>query len=375
MQIAIDSSALRKGHSVRGIGVMVGELISYLEKEAKRHNGLEIKALDFDKSDLSKYDIVHYFYFFPYSQTLPSQKSGKKEIVTIQDLINLVYPKIYSPGIRGYLNFHKQKRRLKKVNGIITISETSKKDIVRFLGISSKKVKVIYLAPKKIFKIIKRSSKRLEEVRKKYHLPKKFVLYVGDVNYNKNIPSLISACKIAKLPLVIVGKQAGEIGAQGTDITSIRGPRDWLRFLLGKPHPELAHYSGLVRQFKSNKNIFRLGYISDEDLVTLYNLATVYCQPSFYEGFGLPVLEAMACGTPTVISRTNALVEIAGGASLIANPKDPKDIARKLVKVIGDSSTRKDLVKKGKVRVKEFSWKETANQTIEYYKFISEDKS
>ncbi len=318
---------------------------------------------------MSEFDIVHYQYFFPHLLTLPSSKVANKVVVTIQDLINLIYPKNYPPGIQGKINFFKQKQRLKNTDAIITISETSKKDIVRFLGVDSKRIHVVYLAPKKIFKKIR--TEEIRKVRRKYKLPEKFALYVGDINYNKNIPGLIRACKIAKVPLVIVGKQALDIENQGIELPSVEGPRDWIRFLFNIPHPELAHYKELLEEFSNNNNIYRLGFVSDSDLVAIYNLATVYCQPSFYEGFGFPVLEAMACGTPVIASKTQALVEIAGDAALYVDPKNPKDMASGISKVIRDIKLQKILVKKGKEKVREYSWEKTGKEMIEVYKKVN----
>jgi glycosyltransferase involved in cell wall biosynthesis len=377
MKVAIDTGALSSGHSVRGIGVMVGEQIAALKSESSKEEGIEIFPVDFLKEDLSKYDIVHYPYFFPYDLTLPSlgkasATKSSKIVVTIQDLIQLIYPDKYPPGIRGKINFFNQRLRLKNVDAIITISETSKKDIVRFLGVKEDKITVIYLAPKEIFRVIT-DKEKLREVSQKYNLPEMFVLYVGDVNYNKNIPTLVRACSEINIPLVICGKQAKDVEGGGKGLDVLRGPRDYLRFLQGKPHPELAHYELLIKLF-DNRKIMRLGYVSDEDLVCIYNLATVYCQPSFYEGFGLPVLEAFACETPVIIAKTQALTEIAKGAALIADSKEANDFAKKILSLTKDSSKRLHLVRMGSTRLKNFSWEKTAQEMIAVYKKVEEDK-
>lgn len=349
MRIAIDKGPLKSGHKVRGVGAYTRELADELKKLSS--DRLKIELVDFEEADLSKYDLVHYPFFHPYFLTLPSTKPTKT-VVTIHDLIPLIYPNEYPPGLKGKFRFALQKGRVKKADGIITPSETSKKDVVRFLGIPQEKINVIYEAPREIFKMLDDRSKVLEKVRKKYRLPKKFVLYVGDVNYNKNILGLASACKIAKLPLVIVGKQAAD---ENVDLN----------------HPENKPFTEFLSLYGKEKNIKRLGYVPDSELVGIYNLTSVYCQPSFYEGFGLSILEAMVCGTPVVVTKTQAIVEVTGGAAIIADPNDSKDISEKLKLAIKKSDSLRQM---GLERAKEFSWTKTAEETIEYYQELIESK-
>jgi glycosyltransferase involved in cell wall biosynthesis len=377
MKVAIDIGPLSSGHAVRGVGKYTKELINALEKETKNlpagRQGveeLEINVFDFtDKERLitDGYDIIHYPFFNPFFITLPSAKQAKL-IVTIHDLIPLIYPKNYPPGIRGKVRFYIQRELLKKVDAIITVSETSKKDIVRFLGVPQVKIQVIYEGVGKSFRVITDRDK-LKEIAQKYSLPENFVLYVGDINYNKNIPTLIEGCNKAKIPLVICGKQAANIDSLG-GLDTLHAPMDYLRFLLGKPHPELAHYRKLIELFK-NKNVIRLGFVPEDDLVSIYNLATIYCQPSFYEGFGIPVLEAFACETPVVIARTQALVEVADKGAIVFDPKDSSDLAIKLKRLIGESSERTRLIREGNDRLKYFSWERAAKETIEVYKKLT----
>lgn len=376
MKVAIDSGPLTSGHSVRGIGFMVGNQIRAIKEIGDKK--IELDDFDFQseegksKLQTEKYDVVHLTSFFPFALTLPAQKLGKKMVVTIPDLIPLIYPKQYPPGVKGNLNFLKQKQRLINADAIITISETSKKDIVRFLGIPTEKIHVVYLAAGDTFKP-RKDKDVLRKTAKKYGLPKQFVLYLGDVNYNKNIPNLIKACLIADMPLVICGKHAKEVDDERLELKTMKGPQDWLRYITGKPHPEIAHYSELKKLFSGN-NVLRLGYIPDEDLVAIFSLASAYCQPSFYEGFGLPVLQAFACGCPVVITRTQALVEIGDNAALYADPKDYKDIAKKIDKLFKNSALRQKMVGLGKERAKEFSWTKTANETIGVYEKVLGEK-
>jgi glycosyltransferase involved in cell wall biosynthesis len=233
------------------------------------------------------------------------------------------------PGIRGFAKLVINKYLIRKnVDAIITISETSKKDICRFLGVDPKIVHVIYLAPREIFKKL--------EIKKRYGLPNRFVLYVGDINYNKNIPNLVKACKIAKIPLVIAGKQAKEV--ESLDLN----------------HAELKHLKNI-----DWLGVLRLGFVPDSDLVAIYNLASVYVQPSFYEGFGLPVLEAVACATPVVAVKTQALVEILGDGINYADPRDPEKMAQSILSPNKNIKLPRD-----------YSWKKTAKETLKVYEDV-----
>lgn len=269
------------GHELRGIGVHTSELIKALGSIKDK----EVEVSEYKPG--KKYDLIHYTVFRPFQFSIPFKKEAKKVVLTIHDLIPLIYPKHYPGGVKGNLIFLIQKFLIKKnVDAIITISETSKKDICRFLGVDPAKVHVVYLAPKDVFKPIANKT-LLSRVQKKYSLPGSFALYVGDVNYNKNIPGLIEMCKQAGTKLVIAGKQAKDIEKQDLN------------------HPELMHLKGL-----GWSNVTRLGYVSDGDLAAIYNLAAVYIQPSLYEGFSLPILEAKACGTWVIATKIQAHVEV-----------------------------------------------------------------
>ncbi len=328
LKVAIDSGPLTGGDSVRGIGVYVRELTKVLKS---------VDVVDISKSSLEKYDIVHLTRFNPFRISIPLKKPQKtKFVLTIYDLIPLIYPDHYPPGIRGNIKWELNKYLIhKKVDAIITISETSKKDICRFTSIDPQKVFVIYLAPRKVFKKISNISV-LRDCAMRYKLPKKFVLYVGDVNYNKNISNLVKACGIAKIPLVIAGMQAKGIEKDNLE------------------HAELIHLKNI-----DWSNVIRLGFVPDEDLVRIYNLTTVYVQPSFYEGFGLPLLEALACGTPVAVSKNQCHVEILGSKFDYFDPKDVDSIAK------GISSPNKN-----KKLPRNYSWERTAKETRSFYEKI-----
>jgi glycosyltransferase involved in cell wall biosynthesis len=375
MRVAIDAGPLDSGHKVRGVGFYTKSLIESLQNLNINGKRLNIDAFNFEKEPMKVktgyYDIVHIPYFDPFRITIPKEKSGKL-IITIHDVTPLIYPNHYVPGIRGQLQFAKYKKLLKDVDAIITDTETSKKDIVRLLDIPEKKVVSIYLAPRSLFIPIK-DRKSLVDTQKKYKLPNKFVLYVGDVNYNKNVATLIKACDIADVSLVIVGKQAMEIKTINNMQKTIKGPRDIIRMWAGKPHPEEAHWKELEELFEK-KHVMRLGFVPDEELVEIFNLATLYCQPSFYEGFGLVPLEAMASGTAVLNAKTQSLVEVAGDAAIYADPKNEKEMAKQIERIFRDSYLRADLIRKGERRVKEFSWDKTAHETLQVYEGVYQDE-
>jgi glycosyltransferase involved in cell wall biosynthesis len=320
MKVAIDSGPLKSGDSVRGIGTYTRELLKALKME----------GVDVAKEDLGKYDIVHFTRFKPFFISVPFTKpQNTKFILTIYDLIPLIYPKHYPPGLKGRIRFLINKFLIRRnIDAIITISETSKKDICRFLDVDPNKVYVTYLAPREIFKKMGNVSYP--------NLPSKFALYVGDIDYNKNIPTLVSACKLAKMPLVIVGKQAAQIEKLDLD------------------HPELSHLKNV-----DWTNVTRLGFVSDEDLVKIYNLATVFVQPSFYEGFGLPAVEAVACNTPLVVAKSQCLVEVLGGNFSFTDPKSAESMARAILTPNINKKLSRD-----------YSWKNTAKETLKVYEHV-----
>lgn len=347
MKVAIVSGATRSSDSVRGIGVHNSELFKAFREGSKKDiDILEVGSND----DLSKFDVVHFTSFRPFFRSLPFNKpKNTKFILTIHDLIPLLYPKIYKPGIRGLINYYLNKFLVKRhVDAIITISETSKKDIVRFLKFNPQNVHVVYLGSKSAYFKLK-PGKWQSETEKRFNLKDNFVVYFGDINYNKNIPTLLKACKLAKIQLVLVGKQALEIEKMNLN------------------HPENVHLKYIYKDLISSKNIIRTGFISDEDANKLLNLATCLIQPSFYEGFGLSVIHAFASGCPVIASKTQALVEIGGEACLYFDPYNVYELVEKIKLLNNNLKLRNEYLKKGLEQVKKYSWKKTAKETLEVY--------
>ncbi len=342
MKIAIVSGASKKGDSVRGIGAHNSNLFGAFHK--LKNKKIEIPEVGMNDS-LSKYDVVHFTVFRPFFISLPFNKpKNTKFVLTIHDLTALVYPNHYPPGIKGKIKFLINKYLIKKnVDRIITISETSKKDICRFLNVNPEIVDVVYLAPKKEIKKLKTGDWK-DKITKRYSLPDKFVLFDHGVNYNKNIPTLIKACRAAKIPLAVVGKEIENIGK------------------LDLNHAELVHLKDV-----NFSDVLKLGYVSDEDLNKIFNLAYIYVQPSYYEGFGMPPLEAMAVGCPVIASKTQALVEVCGDACLYFDPLSVEDLVEKIKILITSSKTRNEYIKKGSEQVKKYSWEKAAQETLDVY--------
>src|SRR5581483_5067330 len=204
MRIALDISPLTIGHAsqhkVRGSGFYLENL-----KRSLLDHFPDNKYIFFTpKEQLSGVDIVHIPYFEPFFRTLPLQKRFPT-VVTVHDLIPLVFPKHFPPGIRGQIKWQIQKLALKNMNAIITDSFASKRVIARILSYEEDKIHVVYLAADAVFKSVKNTS-GLVGMRKKYSLPKEFVLYVGDATWNKNLPRIIEAVSNLKIPFVMVGK-------------------------------------------------------------------------------------------------------------------------------------------------------------------------
>jgi len=346
MKIAIDVSPLQTGHKVRGVGFY----LEHLRKALLDYHPENEYAFFTTGEQLPKdVDIVHFPYFEPFFLALPLYKRFKT-VVTVHDLTPIVFPQAFPRGLKGELKWQMQRYALRHANGIVTDSESSKKDIIKLVKADFKKVDVVYLAAGEEFLILDNQS-LLAEVKRKYHLPNKFALYVGDVTWNKNLPRIINASKIANVPLVLVGKA----------LTSTDFDRNnpW--------NKDLVEVNLLV---EGQKSILRLGFVDTKDLVGVYNLATVFVMPSLYEGFGLPILEAMACGCPVITSREGSLKEVAGNAAFYVDAYNETDIANGLRKVFEDESVQNEYGKKGSEQARKFSWEKTALETINAYKKV-----
>ncbi len=313
------------GSFSRGVGFYTARLYRGL---LELGINVELIGLSYIPTTYARFDLVHFTYFDPFFLTLPPF-IGKKTIVTIHDMIPLLFPQGFPRGVRGEAKWQIQKRLVSQVDSIITVSKASKNDIVDILSYPKSKIFVTYEAASEEFK-------KIPGIKKNYS-----ILYVGDVNYNKNIPSLISA--FSKLPkqyyLILIG-----------------------RSFLDNTLVETRQIKDQIKKLNLTLRVKFPGFVEPTNLVRFYNQANVYVQPSLYEGFGLPVVEAMACGTPVVCGHNSSLPEIGGNAVVYADIRDPKDIAGKILKA--DHVPSEKLM----AQSRKFDWHQTASETLSVYK-------
>lgn len=349
LTVGLVTSPLTSDHAQRGVGFYTKLLLRSLERLASTDKSFEVRGIGTLPTGTSDLSLIHYPFFDFFFPTLKPVERVPL-IVTIHDAIPLRFSAHYPPGIRGRLNFLRQKHALSGVASVITDSQVSKNDLHTYLGISQEKIHVVPLAPQFSFPI-KVTKLEQENVRRLYNLPEKFALYVGDVDWSKNLMSLALATKKAGLPLVIVGKRA---------VSPL--PPD-----AGK-YPQLYPFRDFLTKFGNDPAILRIGYVPEEYLPVVYSLASVYCQPSFWEGFGLNPLEALAAGCPVVASDTPTLKEVLGDGPIYVEPT-VDELAHGMREAL-EPRTSKQLVVRGSRRAKEFSWDKTARLTLEVYRGV-----
>lgn len=331
------------GHTHRGTGTYTENLYKGL-----RDSGVKVTLVT-QKDNFFSFDIIHYPYFDPFFLTLPLLK-GCPTVVTVHDLIPLKYPHHFPKGIRGYIKWQIQRYSLRKSKAIITDSLASKNDILKFCQIPKNKIYPISLGIGGEFKVITEKN-ILERTRKKFKLPENFILYVGDINYNKNVLGLLEAFRLVSkslpgLHLILVG-----IG-----FTTLSIPLSKILQLINVP--------------ELKAKVHRVGLVTSSDLISLYNLAKIYVQPSYAEGFGLPVLEAMACGCPVIVSNASSIPEIVGDAGIFFNPYETHTLAQKIISLYQNGEEQNILQKKGLQWVKKFTWEKCCDKVINVYHSI-----
>ncbi len=283
-------------------------------------------------------------------QMLPFLKAQKqKSVVTIHDLAFLLYPETF-PAKDAFLHKLYVREAITKADHLIAITEATKQDIVKFYKVNPNKITVVYHGvDKDRFRLMQEGEENLvADVKTKYNITKPYILYIGNVQPRKNIQGLIKAYQ--KL------RKTSDHNYQ----LVIAGAKAWLV-------EEVMKEIGAAYR----DDIVFTGRFEDAELAPLLWGANLFVLPSFYEGFGLPILEAMACGVPTLVSNTPSLVEVGGEASLSFDPHSIDDMAKVLDNVISNPDLRIEMRKKGLKRVAEFSWNLCAKQTIDVIQKIN----
>ncbi len=255
-------------------------------------------------------------------------------------ILDLSY--IHFPGLFKKKDLYQMKfwggYSVKRASKIITISQSSKNDIINFYKVESEKVAVVYPGIKKVSSS-KYQVESMEKIREKYGIKGDYILFVGTLQPRKNIVRLVEAMselENKEVKLVVVGKKG------------------WMfEEILKSP-----------QKFGVSNRVKFLESVPDEDLPSLYENAQCFVLPSLYEGFGLPVLEAMQNGCPVIVSKVSSLPEAGGDAALYINPQDSSDIAEKIDKVLSDENLRGQMIRKGYEQVKKFSWEKSAAETL-----------
>lgn len=365
MKIGIDARMYRSG--VAGIGRYSQNLIKNLleidkenqyilfmtsadaeefKKKKIENRNYQIRIADIDHFSLGEQirlpkilknenlDLMHFLNF-----NHPVRYRGKF-IVTVHDLTLYHYPQTArDTNLWKQIAFkYVMKKACTNAEKIIAVSEHTKKDIIEHFKLPDEKIKVIYeAADDKTFSEV--NQKDIVVLKAKYNIHEPVILYVGQFRYHKNIKRLIEAFEIIKqnttVKLVLLGK------AEGID------------------------------KFPKSSDIVMPGFVDDKELAIWYKLASVFVFPSFYEGFGLPGLEAMKAGLPVVASNQGSLPEIYKNAALYFDPYDTKDIADKIKVVVENQKMRQELIQKGQTVSSQYSWRKTAEETLEVYKKIS----
>ena len=272
-----------------------------------------------------------------------------KKVLTLHDLTPILFPEMHTRETnltwKSSLKFIKN-----RTNVMICDSISTKNDCIKLLNIPEKRLRVIPLSADEQYKPLKNKKQIHDELKSEYKIDTPFILFVGTLEKRKNVPTLLKSfyklkkCKIEH-KLVIVG-------GKGWKYTKI---------------------FDLIEEFNLKGDVIFTDYVSDEYLVKFYNAADLFVYPSLYEGFGLPPLEAMACGCPVITSNTSSLPEVVGDAGIMIDPNDIDSLTESMHKILTDNELRKEMSRKSLERAGMFSWKKTAKETWDVYEDVLND--
>lgn len=266
-------------------------------------------------------------------------------VVTFHDMTFFLYPQMHTLYKRIFFRTMMRITSL-RASAIIVDSESTRHDLIKILKIDEKRVFAVPLGVSASFRRLA-DRFQVEEISRKYKLPERFILYVGVLEPRKNLSTLTRAFKLLidrglKHTLVIAGRKG------------------WFYDDLFKT----------IEDLNLKAEVILTGYIPDEELPFLYNAADLFVYPSLYEGFGLPVLEAMACGVPVITSNISSLPEIVGAAGVLVNPNEINELADKIYNVLTDRQFHDELGNEGLARSRLFSWARTAKETLAVYRQV-----
>ena len=280
-------------------------------------------------------------FFSPHFLPVALPKNCKR-VITFHDLSFKHHPQFFSSSRKAWHFLTFPKSQAKKADKIITDSQSTKEDLVKIYKINPDKIEVIYLGVSKDFRPIKTA-----KVKEKYKLPRNFILYFGTIEPRKNLILLIKAFEALKNKFLIPDLKLVIAGAKG-----------WL-------YKDIFE---IVANSRCKKDVIFTGVVDEKDKPYLYSSADVFVYPSFFEGFGFPPLEAMACGVPTIVSNTSSLSEVVGNGAIMIDPYNVDELAFAIRKVLEDKELRDDLIKKGLKQAKKFYWDKTAKEVLEAFK-------
>ncbi|MFN3476623.1 MAG: glycosyltransferase family 4 protein [Candidatus Methylomirabilales bacterium] len=272
-------------------------------------------------------------------------KKGKY-VVTLHDVITLTLPRAFPLKRRLVLTAALSRIR-RQADRVIVPSEAAGEDVVRYLKVDRGKIIVIPWGCEQRFQA-SGDRKRLEKVRRRYGLPDRYALFLGTLEPRKNVTTLVKAFSLLTTKL-----------DQNLKLV-ITGDRGW-------------GYEGLFKTIEAlglHDHVLFTGFVNDEDLPDLYRGALLFVYPSLYEGFGLPILEAMASGVPVIASNTSSMPEVAEDAAILVDPHDPEALASAMAMVLTNEELREELRQKGIARARRFSWEAVARKTLEVYQAL-----
>jgi len=294
-----------------------------------------------------------------------------KTIIIFYDLSFVRFPKFFSLPKLFWHRFIYPKKQAQKADLIIAISQSTKEDLINLYKIKPEKIKVIYPGIDKKFKPIHKNNPNFSKVKEKYKLPDKFILYFGTIEPRKNILGLIKAFEqIKKTTPEMRGKVQWQ-GFEGRVKSNLKKVFDFSKIKLVIAGTKGWLYDEVfekVKQSQYSKDIIFTGFIDEKDKLYLYNLAEVFVYPSFFEGFGLPPLEAMACGVPTIVSNKSSLPEVVGQGAIMIDPHNIQEINWAIKETLKNPDLRQRLKNQGLKKARQFNWDRVAKEFLELFK-------